>query len=486
MELMRPGVEWLLIAWVFAGTVPLLVSFIQFVLVGLHGLGKPYARCQDTTPNVAFIVPAWNEGASIRATIECLMRLDYPVQCIRVMVVDDASTDDTPEILQQAQREFAGRVFHLRRENGGQGKAHTLNFGLETVLQEPWAEAIVIMDADVLFPPLTLRRMARHLADPEVGAVTAYIKEGSRPGNLLTRFIAFEYIAAQAAARRSQNVTGALLCMAGGAQLHTRQNLLDMGGRIDTSSLAEDTDTTLRTQLNGRKAVFDGNAVVWAEEPGSLESLWKQRLRWARGNLQLTRTYRKLWFRPSVHPRLGGPWFGIVWMSTVAVPLLAILSSLGLWALHFVNPGLAGSTLRHFWMVSALIYFFITLFAMLIDPPTGRRTWLQGLTYPGLISLFFMWASIVEFSRHSTGPYTASLMFLAYSWSSLSMVAIWALYVAEKRGLLPHWLRNLLVMTIGYGALNGAVAFAAILAEAKGADRRWDKTIKTGKGRILE
>jgi len=47
--------------------------------------------------------------------------------------------------------------------------------------------------------------------------VTAYIKEASRPGNYVTRSIAFEYITAQAAARRAQNVIHAHACLAGGS-----------------------------------------------------------------------------------------------------------------------------------------------------------------------------------------------------------------------------------------------------------------------------
>ncbi len=82
--------------------------------------------------------------------------------------------------------------------------------------------------------------------------------------------------------------------MEGGAQLHSRENLMAIGGqRIDTSSLAEDTFTTFKTQLIGRRVVFDGNAIVWAEEPDSLAALRKQRIRWARGNLQLTSAFRK-------------------------------------------------------------------------------------------------------------------------------------------------------------------------------------------------
>ena len=110
--------------------------------------------------------------------------------------------------------------------------------------------------------------MTRHLADPEVGAVTAYIKEGSRPGNYLTRFIGYEYITAQAAARRAQNVLGAIACLAGGAQLHTRANLEAIGGRIDTRRWPRTRSPRSRPSCAGRKVVFEPHAIVWAEEPG--------------------------------------------------------------------------------------------------------------------------------------------------------------------------------------------------------------------------
>ena len=68
----------------------------------------------------------------------------------------------------------------------------------------------------------------------------------------MNRFISFEYISAQAGARRAQNVLGAQACLAGGAQLLRRESLEAIGGEIDTSSLAEDTFTTFNVQLAGR------------------------------------------------------------------------------------------------------------------------------------------------------------------------------------------------------------------------------------------
>lgn len=216
---------WLLVPTlgVLAGAVPLLAALYQFSLIGLHGFRSHHDAVADYAPRVAIVVPAWNEGQVIGATVDRLLALDYPEEALRVYVVDDASTDETPAVLAEKEGRYPGRIVHVRRDRGGEGKAFTLNAGLERILAEPWCEAILIIDADVLFEDDALRKMVRHLADPEVGAVTAYIKEGSRPPNWMNRFIGFEYITAQAAARRSQNVLGAMASTrSGGVALWTR------------------------------------------------------------------------------------------------------------------------------------------------------------------------------------------------------------------------------------------------------------------------
>ncbi len=220
------GGDWILFILVVVGAFPELAASWQFLLVAAHFWRNHYGACEPVFPRTAVLVPAWNEAAVIGVSIDRLMALEYPKEALRVYLVDDASTDNTPEVAAAKAAEYPGQVIHLRRSKGGQGKAHTLNHGLAIILEDDWMEALLITDADVIFTPDSLRKMARHLADPQVGAVTAYIKEGSRPGNYLTRFIGYEYITAQAASRRGQNVLGAIACLAGGAQLHTRTNLV--------------------------------------------------------------------------------------------------------------------------------------------------------------------------------------------------------------------------------------------------------------------
>jgi cellulose synthase/poly-beta-1,6-N-acetylglucosamine synthase-like glycosyltransferase len=251
------------------------------------------------------IVPAWNEASVLGRTLDQLMRLEYPPELLRAYVVDDGSDDGTPELIDAKAAHYSRRVVNLRRENGGQGKAHTINHGLRQIQAEDWYEAVLVIDADVISPPGSLRRMTHHFGDPEIGAVTAYIKEGSRPSNYMNRFIAFEYITAQAGARRAQNVLGVQACLAGGAQLITRESLDAVGGVVDTTTPAEDTVTTFRIQLAGKRVVFEPQAIVWAEEPREVVGLWKQRIRWARGNVQVTLLFRRVWLNRRSGRRLG-------------------------------------------------------------------------------------------------------------------------------------------------------------------------------------
>ena len=474
------------------GMVPTLTAFGQFLVIGIHGLMNHYAKCRDYTPRVAFLLPAWNEADVLGSSIDSLMSIDYPTGAWRIYVVDDASTDHTPDVMGEKMAQYAGSVFHLRREKGGQGKAHTLNHGIRLILEEGWAEAVMIMDADVLFEPLTLRRMVRHLADPEVGGVTAYVKEGSYPGSLLSRYIGFEYITAQAAARRAQNVMGGLACMAGGAQLHSRENLQAIGGAIDTTTLAEDTFTTFKTQLGGRKALFDANAIVWAEEPDSVTALWKQRVRWGRGNLQITRAFRHLWFRPDRSLLFGNVGFGILWFSVALMPVFMLLGSVGLVGLYWLWPDWAWRAFVLLWTVTFVCYLFQTLFSFAIDPATSRRAWFEGLTFPGLLSVAIMATAVLGIGPLADGTAWAHpdhwsprdiAVQLILGWTAISTAAAYGVYRLDKAGA-PKWLRDPLLVLVGYGPLLCAIAVGAIMAELRNADLKWDKTIKSGKARI--
>ncbi len=472
------------------GLVPVVAAAATFAVVPFHAWINHYGKAAPYLPRVAIVVPAWNEGAVIGASIDRLMALDYPREALRVYVVDDASTDDTPDVVRGRMEQYPGSVFLLRREQGGQGKAHTLNHGIERILAEDWMEALLIMDADVIYLPDSLRRMTRHLADPEVGAVSAYIREGSRDRNSLTKFVSVEYVLSQPAARRAQNVLGAQACLAGGAQLHSRENLVAIGGRIDTSSLAEDTITTFETQLRGKKVVFEPHAHVLAEEPHTVDGLWKQRLRWARGNVTVTARYAKVWFRPSRTHHLGAWTFGIVWFSLWLLPLIMIVSSIGLAGLLFLHSGFAATTFRILWIAAALCYLFVLILGSMTDSRTSRRELGHILLFPGIVNVLVMLTALFPdfvlvrlpaLFGVTIGPTALFVLTLAiYVWIPFSMVLAWLARKADRTRA-GRWLAPALIYLAGYGSLLCAITFDSYLKELSRAEARWDKTEKVGR-----
>jgi cellulose synthase/poly-beta-1,6-N-acetylglucosamine synthase-like glycosyltransferase len=468
--------EWILVAFVLAATLPPVTGVYQFILAGLHRFGPNPDGFTGRPPRVAVVIPAWNEAAVIRRTIEYLLALDYPSEALRIYVVDDASTDATPEIVLALAQAHRGIVHHLRRAQGGEGKAHTINHGLRQISADDWYEAIMVIDADVIFTASSLRLMTRHFARPDVGAVTAYIKEGSEPKNYLNRFIAFEYATAQAGARRAQNMLGAHACLAGGAQLIRRASLEAVGGQIDTSTLAEDTVTTFRIQLAGQRVVFEPYAIVWAEEPRELVALWKQRLRWGRGNVQVTLRFHSVWFHRASSGRLGGISFALIWFSVTLMPLFMITASASLVGLFVLNATFSVRVFQTLWFVNQVSYLFVTLSSFSVDPVMARTCWREGLAFPGLISVaIIIWAAVPGLPLATSTP---ELLFI-YAWMSCSMAAA---YLVK---LLSAWspARRLiapLVYIVGYGPLLCAMTAAAYVKEMQGAEMRWEKTEKTG------
>jgi cellulose synthase/poly-beta-1,6-N-acetylglucosamine synthase-like glycosyltransferase len=493
---MTPGdvpyevLEVVLLVLVGTGAVPVLAGALSSVTIPFHAVKNHYGKAHPYFPRVAIVVPAWNEGAVIAASIDRLMALDYPHDRLRVVVVDDASTDDTPDVVRAKALQHAGSVVHLRREKGGEGKAHTLNHGIREILKDDWMEALLIMDADVIYQADSLRKMTRHLADPEVGAVSAYIREGSADKNYLTRFIGFEYVLSQPAARRSQNVLGAQACLAGGAQLHSRENLLAIGGQIDTSSLAEDTITTFETQVHGRRVVFEPLAIVLAEEPGSIRALWKQRLRWARGNVTVTARYKRLWFRPSKVHNLGSVSFGVIWFSLYLLPVVMVTSSLGLLGLLLIGSQDAAVVFRALWIFAALVFVFTLTLAAQLDSGISRRAWLEVILFPGVINMVVMvtalFPQLVEvelpalFGERLTSAGLFSLTLAIYVWIPFSMLGAWLAREVEATRV-GRVLAPLLIYLVGYGSLLCAITFDSYIKELRHAEAKWDKTEKTGR-----
>ncbi len=146
-----------LILFIYVGY-PLLLAMLPMVL------GRRRVQVGDGEPSVTLVISAYNEEAVIGKKIENSLALDYPKAKLQILVVDDASSDRTPSIV----KEFEGRGVELLSNPGRMGKT----WGLNRAVERAAGEFLLFSDANIMYRPDALRKMARNFADPTVGCVT--------------------------------------------------------------------------------------------------------------------------------------------------------------------------------------------------------------------------------------------------------------------------------------------------------------------------
>jgi cellulose synthase/poly-beta-1,6-N-acetylglucosamine synthase-like glycosyltransferase len=139
----------------------------------------------DTYPSVTVAVPCWNESKTVGKTLESLLALDYPKDRLKIWAVDDGSTDNTWEILQEYRDH--PQIEIRTKENGGK---HTV---LNYVIANSTSEIFGCLDADSYVRPETLKNMVKaFLRDPEAMAVTPLMVVRD-PENILQYMQTVEY-----------------------------------------------------------------------------------------------------------------------------------------------------------------------------------------------------------------------------------------------------------------------------------------------------
>lgn len=115
-------------------------------------------------PTVSIVVPVYNEERVIADMLEHLLAIEYPKDRLQILVVSDASSDGTDDIV----RSFADRGVELLRVAGRQGKTAAENAAGHAVR----GDIVVNIDASIRVPQHALRNLVTAFADPEVGVAS--------------------------------------------------------------------------------------------------------------------------------------------------------------------------------------------------------------------------------------------------------------------------------------------------------------------------
>jgi cellulose synthase/poly-beta-1,6-N-acetylglucosamine synthase-like glycosyltransferase len=256
------------LAWVFWIAVALLAyaygGYFLFALVG-GSLRRRDVACADCEPAVTVIIAAHNEASCIRATLEHQLALDYPAAKRQVIVVSDASTDGTDEIV----RSFAGQGVRLLRQEPRRGKTAALNLAAARAT----GAVLVFADANSLYAPDAVRRLVRNFADPSVGYVTGRLVYDGR-GTTATGLGCRLYMAYEDRLRRAETSIGSVIGVNGGIDAVRRSLYRPM--RDDQ---LPDFVLPLRVAEAGYRVVYEPSATATEETLSTARQEYRMRVR---------------------------------------------------------------------------------------------------------------------------------------------------------------------------------------------------------------
>ncbi len=223
--------------------------YVVYPLVMAYlGRRRPRGPVGTTRPRVSVIIAAHNEAEWIERKIASTLGQDYPADRLEVIVVSDGSTDATESIVHAI---GDSRVRLIARDER-QGKSTALNLAVA----EARGDLLVFTDANALFAPGAIARLAAPFADPSVGLVSGQGLYGELADGQ-ARAVANGYARLESLLKRGETALGFIGC-ADGAIYALRRSLYRDLAPAEVSDLTH----TIETTLAGYRSCFDPDALT--------------------------------------------------------------------------------------------------------------------------------------------------------------------------------------------------------------------------------
>ncbi len=231
---------------------------------------------------VSVIIPAYNEGASIEATVKALF--NQTLRPINVIIVDDCSTDETPIVCQSLQEELGEDLIYTRREKNS-GKANNINYAVNK-FGGKLGSITLVNDSDTITDKRCVEILARRFVADDIAAVTPYgytlsphspLARALHYGNAWNNRI-FKF------RKKAQEFRYGISVVCGACTAFNTDVLKRLP--IPERTKTEDTDYTWILQENGYKILYDERARAYSHDIERPTGLLRQWYRWYSGVMQ--------------------------------------------------------------------------------------------------------------------------------------------------------------------------------------------------------
>ena len=229
----------------------------------------------------SIIIPFRNEAKNLKLLLESLLLLNYPKSQFEIILIDDASTDESVALIQTFKQHTELLIHVLKNERfSASPKKDALTLGIHNA-QFDW---IVTTDADCKVPELWLKHFDQKIQEAGsrfiAGPVTFFEQK-----SFLSSFQQLDFLSLQGATIGSFGLQQAFMCNAANLAF-SKAEFLNLNGYTQTDHLASGDDVFLMQKFiqqdpNKVHYLKTAEACVHTQTQPSWPSLMEQRKRWA-------------------------------------------------------------------------------------------------------------------------------------------------------------------------------------------------------------
>jgi cellulose synthase/poly-beta-1,6-N-acetylglucosamine synthase-like glycosyltransferase len=250
---------------------------LSLLSLALFGTRRRSGGTPVRNASVSVIIPTFNGGPGLGPSIASLRR--QTLRPVEIIVVDDGSTDETRAVAERARA--LGLVDMVICHGTRCGRSAAINAAARFAS----GDLLLTVDADTVFEPTAVARLAAAFSDPRVAGASCNIAVNNERDSLWTGLQSVEYLMSISAGRSILDVADAIACLSGACSMYRRDVFVRQGG-LDVGP-GEDLEYSLRLRRLGYVIRFVADA--WAETAGPTSgiSLLRQRARWDRDALRV-------------------------------------------------------------------------------------------------------------------------------------------------------------------------------------------------------
>ena len=278
------------IEWLF-GLLVLVVFTNRYVYGSLLRVAdrrtKPdFNKNPNEWPSVSIVVPVYCEGESVLQTAASFDALDYPRDKLQVVFIDDCSTDDTYEHLQEACRRYPWMRLIQNEYNMGK------RLGIKNAVLNLDSDLIMSVDSDVIVEPNVVRELTRHMYSSGADAVGGCVFVSNANDTWLTRMQAVKYWVGYQFLKNVENAYNHVMCLSGCLTLYKREAMLAVDEDVESRTFlgdevkyGEDRFLTRKIVERGYRTRLCFTARCYTKAPTNMSAYLNQQLRWRRSNM---------------------------------------------------------------------------------------------------------------------------------------------------------------------------------------------------------